>query len=270
MIEFIYQENDQSNQGDNIALDANSTRLRDEYVKLGKRILTIAITSFNRLILYARVQKGQYWLKPRQLDLGRMSSDFAEFKAKIKIADRNWIRLIDPSRTIYITVSTPDKARFISESDWPEVVKFVQAENRPSLIFELLANAEDLAGAGYRRNAIIEAIVALEITISEFSKSPQLDKLKGLGLAERLEANSLKSRIDHLGFSTTFEYLIPLLFSEEILPTEILNYCKRAIQIRQNVVHQGQRDVDPTELVTLLQSIRQACSILMNYTDRKK
>ncbi len=261
---FIYEEKERRGLGLEKNPDERYKRLRREYSELGQQVLQAALDAFNRLISYARI-KGQYWLEPRSIDFNRMTSDFIEFDAKVKTEGREWIPWF-PALSSLIKLRSEDPKRFITQEDWSEVSKFLKEKSRPDLVLELLANSEALASKGYRRNAIIEAVTALEIAISNFAESPKIDKLIETKLVNRIDTAHLKPQIEHLGLSGTVRYLLPLLFEERILLTELINQCQSAINIRGNIVHNKQRDVKEETLLPLLKAIREVCAILAQFT----
>ena len=54
---------------------------------------------------------------------------------------------------------TPEE-KYITESEWNVVREFVAGSRRTPLVQELLAGAEQLAGNGYSRSALTEAVTA--------------------------------------------------------------------------------------------------------------
>jgi len=152
--------------------------------------------------------------------------------------------------------------------DWLNAKCFVQSSSRTSLVLQLLASAESFAGTDHRRAALVEAVTALEVAISEFSKSPKAQEAFGSLLAERFDTPSLKTQVEHLGLSGGVRYLLAVILSPEQLPTHLLRSCQQAVEERNNVVHRGQRDVAEDRLRAYLDSIRQVCSILALYREK--
>jgi|SRR5215211_2388172 len=238
-------------------------RLIDEYGALGERVYRFTISRVNRLISYARVQKGQYWLEEYVIG-ATMSGRFVGFDPEVTADGSEWVRWV-PSNVSHINVQLMDPSRFITRDDWEKVGEFVRTRSRPPLVGELLAGAESLAANGHRRSALTEAVTALEVAVSEFSQQPQAELAFGSVYAERMDIASLKNQIHHLGLSATVRYLLPVLFTEEQISKETLKACQNAVTRRQRVVHHGQRDVRENELSLFLRSIRQLCSVLESY-----
>ncbi len=120
---------------------------------------------------------------------------------------------------------------------------------------------------GYRRSAITEAVAALEAATSRFSESPRLEGLRETELDNRIDSPRLRTQVENMGFSGTWRYLIPLLFSAKVLSDDLLNQCRQAIEIRGDVVHRRRRDVEEAKLWSLLDAIRKTYTILARFTD---
>ncbi len=240
--------------------------LIQEYERLGERLYLLTVERLNRLLSYVRSEKGQYWLEDYPIEPRRMGYYFSRFKARVKTKNSSeWI-LWRPTLTDTIQSQLPDETRLIDRNDWMQVREFVSSSGKPDLVGELLAGAEALANSGHRRGALTEAMTALEVAISRFSRSPDADSEFGSLFAGRLGLDSLKGQISRLGLTATLNYLFPLIFPEDQLPTEILRSCQEANTQRQNVVHEGQRDVDERKLNLYLRAIRQMCSTLDKYS----
>jgi hypothetical protein len=227
----------------------------------------LTLTYLNRLINYARSIKGQYWLQEYPLDKAEgLYAVNLDFKARALI-DSEWVRWFPDVRQLVIgrVGGCQDRDRFIDKDSWPQVKQFVTSKRRTSLVWELLAGAEWLAGMGHRRSALTEAITALETAISEFSNQPKAEETFGPLISERMNVVSLESCIKRMGLSGTIHYLFPVIFTEEKMPTEVLSHCQEAMLQRQNVVHNAQRDVQEDKLSMYLEAIRKMCRLLEAY-----
>jgi hypothetical protein len=75
----------------------------------------------------------------------------------------------------------------------------------------------------------------------------------------------LQKQVEHMGLSGTIRYLLPLLLPDDELPANVLQGCRDAIDARQNVVHNGQRDVKNVE--GLISSIETCCETLSSFCE---
>jgi hypothetical protein len=112
---------------------------------------------------------------------------------------------------------------------------------------------------------LTEAVTALEVAISEFVNRPDVEKALKPLMTERMNVASLKNWYKRIGLSGTVNYLFPLIFLEDKLPTEILKGCQKAVKERQNVVHNKQRDVSKDKLIIYINSIKRLCWILEEF-----
>jgi len=120
-----------------------------------------------------------------------------------------------------------------------------------------LAIARELASEGYERASILEAVSALEIRLYNFARDQDIlpDRLK-----KGLESDRLSKLIEKVGLRGAFGVVIPFLFSDDEMPLAILEQCRIAIETRNNVVHQGQREIGEQKLRPMLVAIEECCS----------
>jgi hypothetical protein len=232
-----------------------------EYARIAKDVYTFTVTKFNRLIAYARNVKGQFWLEEHQLDADNYHSAYLSFDTKVRIDDK-WCSWRPTGMSVIRDVFNFTPGRYLTLDDWLSAGDFVRSKTKTPLVGQLLAGAEMLEDEEHRRAALTEATTALEVAVYEFAASPDADQAFGKRFAKRLGVNTLGNQVDRFGLRGTVRYLLPLLFSEEQLPTEVLKGCQAAIDDRQNVVHNGQRDVGAAKLGLYLRSIRRLCDIL--------
>jgi len=153
-----------------------------------------------------------------------VSSMNNEFDAKVRSEDYEWIRWCPPKVDCLTFYGSSEKIS-ISQDEWKLVQEFIESDARPNLISELLANAELLIDKEYRRSAIIEAVAALEIAVSNFGQNAKLDNLLTPEIVSRFDVANLSHQIKHIGFSGTVRFLVPFLFPPKILSGEILKHC---------------------------------------------
>jgi hypothetical protein len=241
-------------------------RLSCEYEVLGLKVLKVALETYNRFIRFARNNKSQYWLHERPFEENQMPSMNNSFHTTVYLEDCDGVRWCPPGTDV-ITFEFYGEETSIKREEWNQFKEFVGSNSRPDLILELLANAQLLIDEGHGRSAIIEAVSALEIAVSSFSKKGKLDRLVTNDLLSRFDASQLQSQVKHMGFSGSLSYLFPILFPDEVLPIKILKHCQEVIQLRNNIVHNGQRDVVEKEARSLVASVRQTCEIITQYID---
>ena len=239
--------------------------LQEDYESLAEKVYTFVLSYFNRLIAYTRTQKGQFWLQEYPISTNKMKSDFTKFRARVRAGETEWSRWCSSDKPVMLTVGPMHLDRYWEENTWTEAKEFVSSSSRTQLTWELLAGAELLANSGHTHGALTEAITALEVEAHQFGRDVRANETFGPILAERLDLHSLKTQIEHMGVSGTIRYLLPVIFTEEQMPAELLSTCQDAIDQRGNVVHQGQRTVDEEKLSHFLSAIRDICSILGRY-----
>lgn len=136
------------------------------------------------------------------------------------------------------------------------------------MIWKLVTGAEKLYKEGRTRSAITEGITALEVALYEFAENADANSIFQEQLANRVEVKNLKNFVDDFGLRKSVNYLLPLLFTEEQIPAELLKTCQKALVVRGNVVHNAQRKVNEDDLNKYLQAIRKLCSIFENFKQK--
>lgn len=237
------------------------------YSQLGERILRIVLEHVNRLISYARDFKGQYWLLKYDYNLDQMYSLFNKFDGLGKIDDKEWFRF-QPGVGDTIRVEMTPEEKYITEGEWKSVCEFVVGRQSAPLVGELLAGAEQLEGNGYGRSALTEAVTALEVAISDFGSSQSASEKLTSVYGERLGIGSLKKQIKRMGLNGTVRYLLPLILPEAILPSKVITACQEAVTLRQNVVHNGSRNVSVVAVRKGISNIKKCCKILDKFTKK--
>lgn len=264
---FIYNERDSPKQNHYGIKpgERNYDKLKENYKDLGEKVLQSALETYNRFIAFASNEKGQYWLSKRQFDKNNIPSMNNEFHSQVCSEDYDWIRWCPPFTTeIQINITGIESS--IREDEWKQVKRFIKGNSRSNLVLELLANAQSLLDSNHRRGAIIESISALDVAVSRFVKTPKIGSLPPPDRVERFYAQGLKKTFEEIRLLSTIEYVMPLLFSSEILPTEILSKTTEAIETRNSIVHHGRRDVSEGKIRPLISTVIKTCKILIKYT----
>ncbi len=231
-----------------------------EYETVARKIYGSVVSRLNRLIEYAYAVKGQYWLRPLKFDVANHSSFFQQTGANAFIG-LNGPHRFRPNNMVFLAGEVQNVASFISEAEWPEVSKYVCEDSRPPIVNSLLSKSRELASEKHNRTALIEAVCALELRLYEFGQRYPHKALPP-DLVNRVESNSVQGLIDAAGLRGSFALVIPLLVDDSTLPDETLALCRQAIEMRNNVVHHGQRNVDSLKLKKFQKAIEECCATL--------
>ncbi len=243
--------------------------LSNEYKRLGELSLKSAINACNRLISFARDIKGQYWLDILDADRENILYLNNLWRAEASIDSGNKFRWAPPGTNEIIHEFYIDSETTIKQEEWSEVREFFNSNSRPRFVLTLLSNARYLKDQGHKRSAVIDCVTALEVAVNEFGKSPKIDDLCISEYKSRIDMKNLGKQFDHLGFSGSLRYLVPILLNYEELSNDVLDKCYDAITVRNNVVHNGQKDVDDNLLNEIIIAVSYCCKVLDKYTKKK-
>jgi hypothetical protein len=243
--------------------------LAERYQTHGREVFSLLADGVNRLLTFIRVEKGQFWLNPLEIDLDRMASHSIEFEAKAKVDSGPWFRWQPtlPEFRVGVPIFREAPPRYLTPTDWPEAQAFVSAEGPPNLPRQLLAAAEAFADAGSERVALTEAVTALEVAVSQFMDSPKADYQLSDPLRSRLGLESLKSlKKRQRSLMASVSFPLPILFDSDTLTSETLDTCREAIRRRNQVVHDGLLYIAPNTCRRFLSGIRNFCEVLLEAT----
>ena len=93
--------------------------------------------------------------------------------------------------------------------------------------------------------------MALELALANFANRAGSQERTPFSLGDRLDASGIKALLEKVGLRGAFAVVLPLIVDETSLSTDTLRGCREAIEVRNNVVHAGQRDVDEERFVCL-------------------
>lgn len=232
----------------------------EDYFRVGSSVYLCIVKAINRFISYIRAEKRQFWVEEIELDPKNMGQFFIASDAHITLSDGRIVRF-SPSNTTYLVGSSPRQESLICSSDWSAIKDYMASRSRPLLVGSLLANAWELASKGHRRSSLLEAVVALEVALGTFANAASKAALHD-PLSQRVEASGVKPLIEKVGLRGAFAVVLPILLDETQLPAATLVDCRAAIEERNSVVHQGQRDVIEERLLRYLRATDDCCMIL--------
>ena len=234
-----------------------------DYEIIGGEIIDNILTAVNRLVSYCYSVKGQYDLSEISTQGRSTLNYFLQFDAKASL-DNGPKFDFRPRNSYELIVAFPAESSYITKEDWGSIETFVADNTRTSLIDELLSRTEELFSKGLRRSAILEAVSAMELAISSFVNAPNLEH-------ETLNAGirgikDLKKTQKELGLNKTIKILLPILFNESHLGDDIISGCIKAYEDRNNVAHNGMRDISEVALRAHIDNITNLCSLLIMAT----
>lgn len=239
----------------------------DEYRQIGLDMQESIVRPINRLIDYARAVKGQFQIEKLAQDLENPGQFFLKNNTKANIEGKQIN--FNPDSVVKFTVSAPlDKRTYIRPDDWPDVMRFIHGIQRPPLPGMLLAASKSLLENGMRRNAIIDAVSALEVILNEFVNNYGEIELSDKRV--RLESDKINKLKEKLGFRGSFDVMLPMLFDEQDLPIKMLRTCRKAIDARNSVVHYGGKPPIDTELRAMLSAIDECYRRFQYIIDSRK
>jgi hypothetical protein len=214
-------------------------KLAKAYSDVGWAVLNRVLDITNRIAAWAYAECKHYWLRERDRGVEVLMGRNAEFHATVSIDGGAPTRWCPPFIDIH-DVGVIGGQRGLREKEWTALQSFLLSDRRPLLFRELLANALSLLDSGHTRSAVIEAVSALEVALRRFARSPDPIALTSSYAAER---GALTRDLERLGFGVSVRYLLPVILkSFDASVVSHADSCE-ALENRNNIVHNGQRDV---------------------------
>lgn len=245
-----------------LAPNRESSLLR-EYRQLSERIRSKTADDVNHLISYVRAYHGQHWLPfVRPLALG---SHLCNCEPKASIDDSAEFEWTDPIGAVELEMRTLEMKRSIGPDDWPNVARFITSSARADFVLETLVTAETLLSGGNHRGAVVEAAIAMEIAIGRFFQAPNFSVLE-LSDVQREMWTETQGTNRRIGFTATIIHLLPLVLPATRVKQSLITACAKAVQLRNSIVHLGQRALSRNAAEESVSSARSLCTILAEFT----
>jgi len=202
------------------------------YENLGKRIAKMLAPPIINFLDILRINYGQYWLKPFYIWDSRKQS-IGSYCRRIFLRwkinrDDEWHDFIpnrlEDSHTIEMW-GDEEYLSYLSEEDWENIRGLMQTDFTPDLALKILNRAhEEWDNENYSR-AIVDAITALEIAMSNKFKKINID-------------NEFQTQINKLNDKLDLDSKIFAIFYDLITKEKILDAieCKN---LRNRIIHDG-------------------------------
>jgi len=203
------------------------------YVALGKSVVKSVHPIIERLLRLFRKRYGQHWLKvlepwdSRRLSLGAICCDWNMSWSDDNGA--NW-HPFKPDKSVrnYGAMETTKFNEYLTQSDWFDLKTAVEKGDDPSLATELVTNSHRMFAEGELRHAVVEAVSALEVAISDAVRAP----IKGSKKLTDSAASFLKD-------TTLKTRLVVVASFLGGMPAATIEDALAGIELRNRVVHEG-------------------------------
>jgi len=122
---------------------------------------------------------------------------------------------------------------------------------------ELMLNAQQYCYQMDYRHSVLESVIAVELVVSEFIR----EKCREKGIKDE-DANGY---IRTYGLTGNVQVTLTLLLDKKSLPkVEIMETCKKSIEIRNKIVHKGKKDVTEKQAKDSIEFGKQMIEFLLS------
>ena len=236
----------------------------DEYIALGKRVIDFLYPPLAVFIDLLRCQYGQYWLPELQPWDSRTQSIGSFCHSSIFLRwreneDQGWREFLPTERTGTIRVPRlPGRGfgEYLTETDWKYLQKTFDPNAGISLALRLLGRAHELGDSGHVAEAFIQLVTGAELAIEHFLT------MRVSGFSK--EMASSKQSFSTLPLKTRLTVLVT---AASLAPQVTLEKALQAIDLRNEIVHQGKQPQDPDG--TMFLALMQCAKALLGLKELK-
>lgn len=219
-----------------------------ETEEFGQKVLDAIHLIHDSIEDFARNEHHQYWLPTRRESSASLQQQLMSYDTRFRIP-AGWKLLDVAPNEVMITVGV---SRGIDIDDWTRFQqRLSQGRLRTLTHRRFVANAFALHDRGDLRAAVVEAVAAWETAVN--TQAPALFAQRGIGFDE----GGWKKFIDQAGLRASTRLLFALLPDITEL-VQVRDPVLRALDLRNNIVHNGQRRVDDEQAREALRAIRAA------------
>jgi hypothetical protein len=209
----------------------------DPYVALGKRVIKKVVgPAVPQFVKFLKITYGQYWLAdfdPWDSRRESLGSYCGKIHAQWSLDDgAMWREFVPDNPIVYLEggILGGSGRRFreyITEQDWREIETALRARYEPTSGAPLLRRAQRLIDQGELRLALVEAVVALELSLSDFMRQRQ-----GLG-------KFFEEALQSFWQLPLRSQLVVVASASALERAGDLGDAVEAIEARNKVVHEG-------------------------------
>ena len=224
------------------ALDVNSPNKKTE--EFGKIISNLILDTQNRIIDYFRNIMKQAFLDQVNIDTRHYQGFLHRRNTRFLNSKGEWQELrpaINPHQRIDIIIYK----NAVDKDKWIELSEFVLNGRKSKMIDILIANSIRYRSEKNGRMAVVEAVTALEAAIEHLLPRAIMNAMEIPNVTEK----ELNNFIEKAGLRQTASFLFKILQNVLGINEEDLEQLNKAVDTRNNVIHNQQREV-PVETAT--------------------
>jgi hypothetical protein len=209
--------------------------------EFGREVFDVVMEVHKGLVSYFRNIAKQYCVKPIIID-SRNYENFLDAHCGTVWLDSNgtWRRfLTDRNRAVHITVTTWENCS-VDHDMWDQASGFIERGGRAHMRDVLVANSLDYLSQQNGRLAVVEAVTALESALKQLLPKVIL-RLPGV---PQIEEKELDKVMEQAGLRLVAQVGLKLIMTPAGLSAEDIQSIGEAIDTRNNVLHDFQREVE--------------------------
>jgi len=231
------------------ALDANSPNKKTD--DFGLAISNLILDTQNRIIDYFRnIMK--------QASIDQVSMDQQYFQGFLNRCHTFWLnskgkwQRLRPAIKLHQRIEIIVYKNAVDKNKWLELSDFVSNRRKSKMINILIANSIRYRSEKNGRMAVVEAVTALEAAIKHLLPTAIMNAMEVPNVTE----NELDNFIEKAGLRQTVSLLFKILQNVLGISEEDLEHLTKAIDTRNNIVHNQQREVPIKNAIKYVNTIK--------------
>ena len=219
-----------------------------------------SIHVYNSLVDFFRTSTNQYWLKTMDFEPGRYKQFLRDECRAVWEYAEDKERPFPPATKGEggYTHTSESKYSGINRVLWRQAGDFIQSGKRIPTRRILLANSIQHLHQQNGRLAVVEAVTALESGVRQLL-ARAIVRMPG---APQISEKSLNNLIEKAGLRLTTTLVSEVLLDSMGLTKESLDLVYKAIDLRNNIIHNDKRSVRLSDAEQYVEAIRGVLDIL--------
>ena len=238
--------------------------------KFAQEIYDIVLEIYNRLVYYFRDIIKQHWVKPLSVDPHDYQSFLAECDTVWLDSNGKWRRFLVEPEIIYRTSDV--RKNGVNRDMWNQIAHFIEQGKSAKMPDVLIANSLQHLSQQNGRLAVVEAVIALEAAVKQLLPTV-IHRIINTPPFEEKQPTISKEQLDKLiqkvGLRLATETGLEMIKASVGLKAEDIKTITKAVDTRNNIMHNTQRKVEVSLARRYVLTIRRVIEGIQGWIEDK-
>ncbi len=245
-IDVVYDPPDKT-----VLRDLTKSQKSEATEQFGKNIFNTIIQLQHRVVDFIRDESQQFWL-------GHLSEYEENYQSFLRACDAKWLdstgvwRRLEVVRKETIRLDSPIRLNGITKEMWKDLSAYLRVDRKIDVYKTFLTNSRSSLSHRNYRVALIEAVTAFESFITH-----QLPKAISKRIGQGIITDKIIEKLsEKAGLRTSADVFLRMMDGVIECDASVIENSLAAINIRNNLIHGGQRTVKEAVAKKSLKSIQ--------------